>query len=125
MKVRIKIENTRDNQEKARLIRDANRDSEHPVTISFSKDAKEIFFHGEFIHIPNEHLFKHITLLEGQVKKRAGGYDIQPANKGKTVNLHLDAGLVAELNEIRQHVMSKTQHDIVLEIFKKGLDQYK
>lgn len=125
MKAKIKLKNTKANQEKARLIRDANRLNERAITISFSEDVMDIFFEGEFIRIPDEQIFSDITLLEGQAQKQDGGYDIQPADKGKTVNLHLDAGLVAELNEIRQHVMSKTQHDLLLEIFKKGLDQYK
>ncbi|MCI2253760.1 hypothetical protein L2D08_05215 [Domibacillus sp. PGB-M46] len=125
MKAKISIQNTRDNQEKARLIRDENRNSGHSLAISFSEDAKEIFFEGSMIQVPDRVAFGDITVLEGQVKKREGGFDVQQADKGKTVNLHLDAGLVAELNEIRQHVMSKTQHDIILEIFKKGLDHYK
>jgi hypothetical protein len=125
VKAKILIQNTLENQEKARLIRNENRGSDHPVTISFSEDAAEIFFEGDLIRIPDSVPFELLTIVEGQEKKRDDGYDIQPADKGKTVNLHLDAGLVAELNEIRQHVMSKTQHDIILEIFKKGLDHFK
>lgn len=125
MKAKIKLKNTKENQEKARLIRNANRCNEQAVTISFSDDVTDIFFEGNVIRIPSQYLLEDITVIEGQVKKREDGYDIQPFDKGKTVNLHLDAGLVAELNEIRQHVMSKTQHDMILEIFKKGLAQYK
>ncbi|MCP3762907.1 hypothetical protein NLX67_10960 [Domibacillus sp. A3M-37] len=125
MKAKINIQNTLDNQEKARLIRNENRSSGYPVTISFSEDAAEICFEGDLIRIPDSVPFDIIAVVDGQSKMRDGGYDIQPADKGKTVNLHLDAGLVAELNDIRQHVMSKTQHDIILEIFKKGLDHFK
>lgn len=125
MKAKIAVPNTPACQEKARLIRDENRNSGNPVTISFSNDAKEIFFEGHLIQVPDSVSFDLITVIEGQVKKREGGCDVQQADRGKTINLHLDAGLVSELNEIRQHVMSKTQHDIILEIFKKGLDHYK
>lgn len=63
-------------------------------------------------------------VIEGQTKETEKGYEVRPKDKGKTINLHLDAELVAELNEIKNHVMSKTQHDIILDLFKKGLDQY-
>lgn len=125
MKAKIKIQNTPANQEKARLIRNETRSSGHPAAISFSEDVTDIFFESDLIRIPDSVPFDVITVLEGQSKMRDGGYDIQPVDKGKTINLHLDAGLVAELNDIRQHVLSKTQHDIILEIFKKGLDHFK
>lgn len=125
MKAKIKLQNTVQNQEAARLIRDENRSSSHPLAISFPDQATDILFESDLIHIPETVPLELITIVEGQAKKQNDGYIIQPSDKGKTINLHLDAGLVAELNEIRQHVMSKTQHDIILEIFKKGLDHYK
>ncbi len=118
------MKNTPENQAIARQIRDANRTIANPIDISFKQDLTEIFFEGELIWIPKKDWFKSDMLLEGQVKNKEKGLEITPKDKGKTINLHLDADLVAELNEIRNHVMSKTQHDIVLELFKKGLDQY-
>ncbi|WP_240376845.1 hypothetical protein [Bacillus piscicola] len=124
MKAKIKMKNTLDNQKKAREIRDANRDNTKLAEITFSDDLKEIYFEGEGIWIPDKTWYSKDMLVEGQAKEKNGGIEIQPVDKGKTVNIHLDADLVAELNEIRDHVMSKSQHDIVLELFKKGIDQY-
>ncbi|MBM7648623.1 hypothetical protein JOC78_001569 [Bacillus ectoiniformans] len=124
MKARIKLKNTTQNQEIARKLKEANKKNEYPVDISFSKDLTEIFFEGECIWIPKKEWFDESMLLEGYANEKESGYEIKPRDKGKTVNLHLDAELVAELNEIKNHVISKTQHDILLELFKKGLDQY-
>lgn len=124
MKVKIKLENTTGNQEIARQIRDANEREHNPVSISFNEALSEIYFEGEYITIPDEEWFTDEMLIEGQVKRNESGLEIQPKDKGKTVNIHFDADLVAELNEIKQHVRNKTQHEIVLELFRKGLDQY-
>lgn len=112
------------NQEIARKIREANRNANNPIDISFKEDLTEIFFEGERILIPEKAMFTEAMLVHGQVKEKAETLEISPKDKGKTVNLHLDADLVAELNEIKNHIVSKTQHDIILEIFKKGMDQY-
>ncbi|WP_053362871.1 hypothetical protein [Bacillus sp. FJAT-27251] len=124
MKAKIKLANTVSNQEKARNIREANRKADNMLDISFKEDLTEIFFEGERILIPEKSWFHEDMLINGMLKERDGTIEIIPQDKGKTVNLHLDAELVAELNEIKNHVMSKTQHDIILELFKKGLDQY-
>ncbi|MET3507376.1 hypothetical protein [Halalkalibacter oceani] len=124
MKVKIKLENTTSNQEIARQIRDANERAHNPVSISFNETLSEIYFEGEYISIPEADWFSDDMLLEGQVKQSEAGLEIHPKDKGKTVNIHFDADLVAELNEIKQHVRNKTQHEIVLELFRKGLDQY-
>ncbi|MGM0903477.1 hypothetical protein [Mesobacillus maritimus] len=124
MKAKIRLENNVPNQETARKIREANRDANNPIDISFKEDLTEIFFEGERIFIPEKAMFTEEMLVHGQVKEKAGALEISPKDKGKTVNLHLDADLVAELNEIKNHIVSKTQHDIILEIFKKGIDQY-
>lgn len=124
MKAKIKMKNTLENQKLARKIRDANLKENTTAEISFNKDLSEIYFEGEEIWIPNQDWFTKEMLVEGRVKQKDNGVEIQPIDKGKTVNIHLDADLVAELNDIRNHVMSKSQHDIVLELFKKGIDQY-
>jgi hypothetical protein len=124
VKAKIRLENTVSNQDKARRIREANRKGENMLDISFKEDLTEIFIEGERILVPEKSLFHEEMLMSGTVKEKDGSIEILPQDKGKTVNLHLDAELVAELNEIKNHVMSKTQHDIILELFKKGLDQY-
>ncbi|SFE81794.1 hypothetical protein [Alteribacillus iranensis] len=124
MKAKIKMKNSIENQSIARNIRDANRERSNTAEISFSKDLSEIYFEGDEIWIPEKQWFTEEMLVEGQAKEREEGIEIQPVDKGKTVNIHLDADLVAELNDIKNHVMSKSQHDIVLELFKKGIDQY-
>ncbi|MCM3671191.1 hypothetical protein M3181_19720 [Mesobacillus maritimus] len=124
MKAKIKLENNVPNQENARKIREANRNANNMIDISFKEDLTEIYFEGERILIPEKSMFTEDILVSGQVKEKDEVIEIFPKDKGKTVNLHLDADLVAELNEIKNHVASKTQHDIILELFKKGLDQY-
>ncbi|SEM70393.1 hypothetical protein SAMN05192533_10523 [Mesobacillus persicus] len=124
MKAKIRLENTVANQELARKIREANRLAENTIDISFKDDLSEIFFEGERIVIPEKSWFEESMLVKGQAKEKDKGIEIFPQDKGKTVNLHLDAELVSELNEIKNHTMSKTQHDLILELFKKGLDQY-
>ncbi|KAB2338029.1 hypothetical protein F7731_00135 [Cytobacillus depressus] len=124
MKAKISLKNTTKNQEIARQIKQANRETNHILQISFKEDFSEILFEGESIFISNKDWFSSIILLEGHAKETGIGYEIKPKDKGKTINLHLEGELVAEINEIRNHVKSKTQHDIILELFKKGLDQY-
>jgi len=124
VKAKIKLENNVPNQENARKIREANRKANNMIDISFKEDLTEIYFEGERILIPEKSMFTEDILVSGQVKEKDEVIEIFPKDKGKTVNLHLDADLVAELNEIKNHVASKTQHDIILELFKKGLDQY-
>ncbi|HZG72231.1 MAG TPA: hypothetical protein VEY51_11920 [Chondromyces sp.] len=124
MEAKIRLKNTTMNQEIARKIKEANREAGNALDISFKKDLTEIFFEGEQIIIPEKSWFSDDMLVKGQAKERNNGIEIVPKDRGKTVNLHLDAELVSELNEIKNHVTSKTQHDIILELFKKGLDQY-
>ncbi|MEK4030608.1 hypothetical protein MKZ02_19020 [Pseudobacillus sp. FSL P4-0506] len=124
MKAKISLLNTVQNQEIARKIKQANQAANNTLDISFEKDLSKIFFEGDFIFIPDKSWLSDDMVIEGQTKETEKGYEVRPKDKGKTINLHLDAELVAELNEIKNHVMSKTQHDIILDLFKKGLDQY-
>ncbi|MGO0061227.1 hypothetical protein ACTID9_14600 [Brevibacillus fluminis] len=125
MKVKITLENNACNQEKGRLIRDANRELGYPLHISFSEDLTRIVMEGEHIYLPDREMLSPDLSVEGQLKEKGKGYEIFPKDKGKTVNLHLDSELVAELEQIKQHFHHKTQHDVLLELFKKGIDQYK
>lgn len=124
MKAKISLKNTIPNQEIARKMREANREANNPIDISFKEDLSEIFFEGERILIPEKSWFDEDMLVKGYAKEKDGAIEIFPQDKGKTINLHLDAELVAEINEIKNHIMSKTQHDIILDLFKKGLDLY-
>lgn len=124
MRVKIKMKNTLENQQIGRKIRYANREISNSVEINFEKDLSEFHIEGKFIWIPKKTWFSNKMLIEGQVKEKGDGIEIKPKERGKTINLHLDADLVSELNEIRKHVLGKTQHDLVLELFKKGMDQY-
>jgi hypothetical protein len=124
MKAKIRLKNTIPNQEIARKMREANREANNLIDISFKEDLSEIFFEGERILIPEKSWFDEDMLVKGHAKEKDGVIEIFPQDKGKTINLHLDAELVAELNEIKNHIMSKTQHDIILDLFKKGLDLY-
>lgn len=117
--------NTLENQHIARQLRDANRQADNTLHVSFDADLKYIILKGNQIVVPDKHVFSDEMNIEGELKKKGKGYLIQPKDKGKTVNLHLDSELVSELEEIKRHVQSKTQHDLLLTVFKKGLAQYK
>lgn len=80
---------------------------------------------GDQIYLPDRRMLTQDVSVEGQLKEKGKGYEIIPKDKGKTVNLHLDSELVAELEQIKLHFHHKTQHDVLLELFKKGIDQYK
>jgi hypothetical protein len=125
MKAQIKLENNFMNQEIAREIRDRNRDEENLLQVSFSDDLSAIILEGEKIWIPEKELLTDELSIEGNIKEIGKRYEITPKDRGKTVNLHLDVDLVAELEQIKSHVKNKTQHDLLLEFFKRGLDQYK
>ncbi|ALC82488.1 MULTISPECIES: hypothetical protein [Bacillus] len=125
MKANVRLINNKENQAIARQIRDYNLRTGNTVSISFEENLSEIVFSGEKILIPHKYWNKDNLIIEGEAKKEENDCLIEPSEKGKTVNLHLDAELVDELNKIKEHVLSKTQHEIVLELFKKGLHQYK
>lgn len=123
--VSIEIKNTNDNILIARKIRDANKDSSEGFTLKFTEDNSMIIMEGEKLTIPDKALLTSEMKVNGMIKPLPIGFEILDKEKGKTVNLHLDAELVKEINIIRSYVKSKTQHDVLLELFKKGLEQYK
>lgn len=125
MKANVRLKNNKENQAIARQIRDHNLHLENKVTISFEAGLSEILFSGEKILIPRAVWDKKLFIIDGEAREEKNNCVIEPSEKGKTVNLHLDAELVDELNKIKEHVLSKTQHEIVLDLFKKGLHQYK
>ncbi|NME97072.1 hypothetical protein [Aneurinibacillus aneurinilyticus] len=121
----IEIKNTNDNILIARKIRDANKDSSEGFTLKFTEDNSMIIMEGEKLTIPDKALLTSEMKVNGMIRPLPIGFEILDEEKGKTVNLHLDAELVKEINIIRSYVKSKTQHDVLLELFKKGLEQYK
>ncbi|MFT9848012.1 hypothetical protein [Aneurinibacillus sp. REN35] len=123
--VSIEIKNTNDNILIARKIRDANKGAIEGFTLKFTEDNSAIVIEGEKLFIPDKMLLTSDMKISGMIKPLPDGFEILDEEKGKTVNLHLDAELVKEINVIRSYVKSKTQHDVLLELFKKGLEQYK
>lgn len=123
--VSIEIKNTNDNILIARKIRDANKRAIERFTLKFTEDNSAIIMKGEKLLIPDKMLLTSDMKVNGMIKPLPDGFEILDEEKRKTVNLHLDAELVKEINVIRSYVKSKTQHDVLLELFKKGLEQYK
>lgn len=121
----LKLPNSLEYQELSRQIRDLNKSQQNDVTISFSEDLKKIVVEGETIFLPDDSALDEQAECSGEIKSRDQLVKIVPEDRGKTVNLHLDFHLAKELEEIRKHVSSKTQQDILLDIFKKGIQQYK
>ncbi len=126
MRVSLTLDNTLDNQHVSRRIKESNREKNNDIAISFSNDLKKIVLEGESIYVPDAHVLEREDIrVSGEVKCHEGGCEITAKEKGKTVNLHLDSHLVEELDQIRKHVSSRTQHDLLLEIFIRGIKDIK
>jgi hypothetical protein len=123
--VSIEIKNTNENILIARKIRDENKRAANQFSLRFSEDNSSIIMEGEKLVIPEKKLLIEEMQIHGILRPYGNGFEITDGEKGKTVNLHLDAELVKEINTIRSYVKSKTQHDVLLELFKKGLEQFK
>lgn len=124
MRVKLKLPNEPFYQKVAREIRDLNQNKAQVIEISFPSDMSFIIFEGECISLINDNWFDEDMVMVGEIKAHDDLINIVPTTKGKTVNLKLDPGLTKELDSIRNHVLNKTQHEIVLEIFKKGLEEF-
>ncbi|MDQ0338228.1 hypothetical protein J2S00_001012 [Caldalkalibacillus uzonensis] len=124
MDVTIEMKNTVENQHLARQIRSLNEDLENQIYIRFNENVTKIILEGNMIYIPDKKSLPQDSRITGVLRKKNRHYILKPKEKSKTVNLHLDSELVEELTRIRQHVRNKTQHEILLELFKKGLEQY-
>lgn len=123
--VSITFANTVENQAICRQIRRFHKELNQPLTITVTDCATQIYLEAAILYIPDKKLLPRDAIITGLVKKTATQYEIHPRAKSKTINLHLDSELVAELEQIRQHVQSKTQHDVILEMFVRGLRAYK
>lgn len=123
--VSITMANTIETQAICRQIRSYHKKLEQPLHVAFNTDATEISLEAAILYIPDKKLLPNEAVIHGLVKKTAKHYEIHPRAKSKTINLHLDSELVAELEQIRQHVQSKTQHDVILEMFIRGMRAYR
>jgi hypothetical protein len=123
--VRIEIKNTNDNILIARKIRDQNKYQVDNFSLRFSEDNRMIIIEGSKLIVPDKKLLSDDIKTYGILHPRGEGFELLEEEKGKTVNLHLDAELVKEINTIRSYVKSKTQHEVLLEVFKRGLEQYR
>ncbi|QSO49249.1 hypothetical protein [Alicyclobacillus mengziensis] len=134
----VTLLNTSDNIKLARQVRDLNQKKDASVEVRFSVDYREIHFSGEIIYLPQEvTLLKEFTIVEGELVTLRGESCILDRNRAKTVNVHLDSELVAEINAIRDYIaLNKnraknitsgegTQHEILLEMLRRGIDKMK
>lgn len=122
--VSLILPNTTEYQEICREIRDLHKKRNQPLTIYFSEGLTHIHLEAACLLLPDKRALSKEAKIEGTVKKMAGHYEIVPREKGKTINLYLDSELVAELEQIRSHVASKTQHEVILDMFIRGLRAY-
>ena len=123
--VSILFPNTSENQKIARQIRNFHKELQQPLKVFFSEDATQLVLEAACLFVPDKSLLPTDAIINGLVNKTASHYEIQPRTKGKTINLHLDSELVAELEQIRKYVQSKTQHDVILEMFIRGIRAYR
>ncbi|TQK75261.1 hypothetical protein FB479_101873 [Brevibacillus sp. AG162] len=120
----ITLENTVANQERSRQIRDLHKKKGQTLAIRFSEELTHIILEAPCLYIPDQEWLDEAIVIEGIVKKSAEYYELHPRTKGKTVNLHLDSELVAELELIRSLVSSKTQQEVLRELFVRGMRSY-
>ncbi|MED1918997.1 hypothetical protein ACFVS2_05975 [Brevibacillus sp. NPDC058079] len=120
----ITLENTVANQERSRQIRDLHKKRGQTLAIRFSEELTHIILEAPCLYIPDQEWLGEAVVIEGIVKKSAEYYELHPRTKGKTVNLHLDSELVAELELIRSLVSSKTQQEVLRELFVRGMRSY-
>ncbi|MGG4442226.1 hypothetical protein [Brevibacillus fortis] len=120
----ITLENTVTNQERSRQIRDLHKKKGQPLAIRFSEELTHIILEAPCLYIRHHEWLDEAVVIEGTIKKSAEYYELHPRTKGKTVNLHLDSELVAELELIRSLVSSKTQQEVLRELFVRGMRSY-
>ncbi|MED4780901.1 hypothetical protein [Brevibacillus choshinensis] len=120
----ITLENTITNQEISRSIRDLHKKKGQPLAIRFSEELTHIILEAPCLYVIDPNQFDDKTVIDGQLRHSSGCYELHPRSKGKTINLHLDSELVAELELIRSRVNSKTQSEVIRELFIRGMRSY-
>jgi hypothetical protein len=120
----ITLENIPTNQETSRQIRDFHKKKGQPLAIRFSEELTHIILEAPCLFIPDAVQLDKEAIIDGHLRICSGHSEIHPRSKGKTVNLHLDSELVAELEQIRARVGSKTQHEVIRELFVRGMRAY-
>jgi len=118
------LENTLANQQISRSIRDFHKKRGQPLAIRFSEEMTRIILEAPCLCLPGPHPPDAKAVIDGQLRKCAGHVEIHPRSKGKTINLHLDSELVAELELIRSRVSSKPQSEVIRELFIRGMRSY-
>ena len=135
----VMLVNTAENIKTARTIRQLNQEKDAILTAHFSDDYHEIYLQGEMIYLPqNVFVHKDFTIVDGELVTLRGECCILDRNRSKTVNVHLDSELVAEINAIKDYIaLNKTrvqdlnlpaegtQHEIILAMLKRGIDKMK
>lgn len=121
----ITLDNTAANQELSRTIRDFHKKKGQPLAIRFSEELTHIILEAPCLYIPKSQTLGNDAVIDGQLRTCQGHSEVHPRSKGKTINLHLDSELAAELELIRSRVSSKTQHEVILDMFVRGLRSYR
>ncbi|REK65856.1 MAG: hypothetical protein DF221_04215 [Brevibacillus sp.] len=120
----VTLANTPENQERSRQIRDFHKKKGQPLAIRFSEELTHIVLEAPCLYLPDRKLLGTDAVVDGSGRQCSGHYEIHPRSKGKTINLHLDSELAAELEQIRARVGSKTQHDVILDMVIRGMKAY-
>lgn len=133
----VSLLNTPKGLKLARQIRELNDREDASIEVCFSDDYQKVYFSGEIIYLPHEVLsYEGVTMSDGELVTLHGKSCILNRNRAKTVNVHLDSDLVAEINAIREYIsLNKsriqditpegTQHEIILEMLRRGIDKMK
>lgn|GEM_PF-6350360 len=128
------LRNTPKNLKLSRQIRDLNQSEDASIDIHFSDDYQQVYFSGELIYLPHQVVSEgDFAVSNGELVTLRGKYCVLNRNRAKTVNVHLDSDLVAEINAIRDYISlhkslitpEGTQHEIILEMLRRGIDKMK
>ncbi|WP_126426691.1 hypothetical protein [Brevibacillus marinus] len=119
--VTLTLPNTPAHQQLCREIRDFHNRQKRPLTITFPEQMTRIRLEAACLYLPDQRALSAEAVIDGIVKKRGSHYEIHPRGRGKTVNLHLDPALLAELEQIRGHLSGKTQREAIRELLVRGL----
>lgn len=120
----LTLQNNAVNQERSRQIRDYHKKKGQTLTIRFSEDLAHILLEAPCLFIPDPSLLGEGAVLDGWVKTCPDHLELYPQQEGTTIHLQLDSELMAELEQIRSLVSSKTQAEVIQEMLMRGLRSY-
>ncbi len=134
----IVLENSGDGIKLARKIRNMNNEKSSMLSIEFLEDNRKIQLNGEVVYLPNEIDTKQeCSDIIGEVIETEDCLCIIDIVRPKTVNVHLDSELVAEISAIQECFLNKkanyskqkmkdaTQHEVMLAVLRRGIHQFK